>query len=205
MQLEIHPRTEDVPAEIPRPARLLQCRLETMERFVMELAAHVVVSDRRADGVTGDGHTLDQRMRIEAQDVAILEGPRLALVRVADEITLSGGGLLHEAPLQARREPRATTATQTGTLDLVDDRIGRHLLAQDTFERLVAACGAIRLQAPGALVSQRGQADLFAHRDITPAHPGSGRSVRASGSRGSDRRPPSSGRPRRPRDTPPRP
>src|SRR5690606_18123469 len=51
IRLEIHPGTEYVLADQPRFARLGQGVLETLERLVVELTAHVVITNRRTDGI----------------------------------------------------------------------------------------------------------------------------------------------------------
>src|SRR3546814_1883910 len=76
----------------------------TLFRSVVELAAQVVVGHGAAGGIAGDRHALDHRVRVVTQDVAILGGPRLGLVGVAEDVLLHAAVLGHEAPLQAGRE-----------------------------------------------------------------------------------------------------
>ena len=78
-------------------------------------------------------------MRVVAQDVAIVAGAGLALVRVAHEVLLHRRVARHEAPLHAGRESRAAAAAQARSLHLVDDRFAGRLLAQDLLPDLVAA------------------------------------------------------------------
>jgi hypothetical protein len=67
-------------------------------------------------------------VRVVAQDVAVLEGARLALVGVADDVLLRRETARHEAPLQAGREAGAAAAAQRGLLQLGDDGLGGDLL-----------------------------------------------------------------------------
>jgi uncharacterized small protein (DUF1192 family) len=54
----------------------------------------------------------DDDVRVVAKDVAVLEGARLALVRVADQVLLARELARHEAPLQAGGKARAAATTQ---------------------------------------------------------------------------------------------
>ena len=51
-------------------------------------------------------------MRILVEDLAILEGARFGLVGVANQIDRLTAAAVHEAPLKAGRETRATTTAQ---------------------------------------------------------------------------------------------
>src|SRR3546814_5441109 len=75
-------------------------------------------------------------MRVVAQDVAILGGPGLGLVGVAEDVLLHAAVLGHEAPLQAGREACAAAAAQAGLLDHLDHVGRRDLLGQDLAQRL---------------------------------------------------------------------
>ncbi len=90
-----------------------------------ELAADVDVGRPRAHGEAGNQRAFQQLMRIVADDLAVLAGAGLGLVRVDDqEIGLTGLRLLgHEAPLHAGREAGAAAPAQSGGLDRVDDRV----------------------------------------------------------------------------------
>src|SRR5690606_12871812 len=92
-----------------------------------------------------------------AQDVAVLERARLALVRVADQVLVARELLRHEAPLEARREARAPPAAKRALLHLGDDRRRRSLLREDPPERLVAAALHVVVEPPVAAVEPRRQ------------------------------------------------
>lgn len=129
-EVEIDARTLDVFAQQTCRVGLANGLLAPLDRLV-ELAADIVVADRRADTVARNRHALDQLVRVVTQDVSILAGPGLALVGVADDVLLAGHRARHEAPLQASREPCSAATTQRRELDLLDD-VGRvRTLAQD--------------------------------------------------------------------------
>src|SRR3546814_12445430 len=83
--------------------------------FKQKTAYEMRISDLSSDVCSsdlGDRHALDHRMRVVAQDVAILGGPGLGLVGVAEDVLLHAAVLGHEAPLQAGREACAAAAAQ---------------------------------------------------------------------------------------------
>src|SRR4029450_5428571 len=92
------------------------------------LAADVDEGGRRADGARRDEHALDERVRVALEQVAILEGSRLALVGVDHQVDGAGVGLRDERPLGPRREPGAAEAAEVRALDLLQDRGGLHRL-----------------------------------------------------------------------------
>ena len=102
-------------------------------------------------------------VRVVAQDVAILAGARLGLIRVAQDVLLAVV-LGHEAPLQAGREARAATATQAGRLDHVDDVGWRDLLFQDLAQRAVTTGLQVVLVRPRLVEMQRGVDDMVLDR-----------------------------------------
>src|SRR3546814_4432274 len=67
------------------PVGICQCQLDMLERLVVELAAQVVVGHGAASGVAGNRHAFEYRVRIEAQDVAVLAGARFGLVGIRSE------------------------------------------------------------------------------------------------------------------------
>ena len=89
-----------------------------------ELAADIDVGGDRAHGEAGEQTAFDQRMRIVAQDFAVLAGARLGFVGIDDQIGRTAVALLrHEGPFQSGREARAAAAAQAGGLHLVDDPV----------------------------------------------------------------------------------
>ena len=102
-----------------------------------------------------DGQAFDQGVRRVTQDVTVVAGARLALIRVADEVFLDRRVARHEAPLHAGREGRAAAAAQSRALHQVDDRIACRLVSQHLFPDVVAADLAVAVQFPGLVVLQR--------------------------------------------------
>ncbi|MNI25141.1 hypothetical protein D3C73_787800 [compost metagenome] len=147
MQLEAVVRTQDLVAQEAGGARLFQRFLEAFIHLE-DFAVDVVVADADAHGVGRDRHAFNHDVRIEAQDVAVLERARLAFVRVADEVLLAGERARHEAPLQAGREARAATAAQTRRLDFGDHVFRLHAGGQDLLQGFVAAALDVVFKAP---------------------------------------------------------
>src|SRR5690606_11370409 len=160
IEVKIDGRAEQSLAEIARVVRFLERLLEAVERLVLELAADVVVTDRRADRVAADRHTLDNRVRVVAQDVAVLAGAGFGFVRIADDVLLAGRAARHEAPFEARREARAATTAKAGRLDDLDHLLGRLTLAHDALPRLVAAEFTVVLERPRLIELQGLVTDL---------------------------------------------
>ena len=130
----------------PGRVRFFERRFEARDRLGHELAADVVVGDGRADRVALEREALDERVRVVAQDVAVVAGAGLALVGVADEVLLHRRRARHEAHLHAGREARAAAAADAGLLHLVDDRVARELAAQHFLPDVVAADLAVVLE-----------------------------------------------------------
>src|SRR5690606_17958368 len=166
VEVEVDTRPLDVLAEPAGLVRLLDRVLEARERLGHELAADVVVADGRADRVACDRHALDQRVRVVAQNVAVMARAGFALVGVADEVLLPGRVRRHERELEAGREARAASAAETRRLDLLDDLGAVELAVQHSLPRLVAADLVVVLERPRFLVElERRKADevLFPH------------------------------------------
>ena len=111
------------------------------------LAAEVDVALLAARGIGGDRHRLDQRERVALHHHAVLEGSRLRLVGVADQIVGPGRLPCHRLPLDAGREGGAAASLQLRVLDLADDALGPEL--ERTSQRRVAAVCPVVVQAGG--------------------------------------------------------
>ncbi len=140
-------RPEDALAEEAGGVGLVECRLEALV-LGPDLAVDVVVADAGTHRVAGDRHALDHHVRVVAQDVAVLERPGLAFVRIADDVLLTGKLPRHEAPLEPRRKARPAAPAQRRLLQFGDDRIGRHVALENLAQRGVAAAPFVVLQAP---------------------------------------------------------
>ena len=113
VDLEVETAVEDVSPEVSLLGGLVDGLLQH-QRLAVKLAADVDVGHVGADGVRRDDHALDQHVGIDVDDLAVLEGPGLRLVGVADQVLRLGGVLGHEAPLDAGRKSGAAAAAQTG-------------------------------------------------------------------------------------------
>jgi len=129
---------EDILAEVPRGAGFLERLFEAQIDFE-DFTVDVVVAAPAPHGITGDDHALDDGVRVVAQDVAILESARLALVGVAHDVLLARKLPRHEAPLQAGGEARTAAAAQPRSLDFLDHLLRRHVLRQEPTQGRVAA------------------------------------------------------------------
>jgi hypothetical protein len=130
MHFEGKIRAQDVLADIPGRVRFLQRLLELLVHLP-DLAVDVVVARRRTHRVAGDDHSLDHRMRVVAQQVAVLARAGLAFVRVAHDVLRAGELLGHERPLQPGGKARAPAPAQRGLLELGDQIFGFQFFLQD--------------------------------------------------------------------------
>ena len=184
VEVEVPARPGRVRAEQPGLIGLVDRRLQD-DSLVVVLAADVDVGGMSAHREARDQAALDQRLRIVADDVAVLAGAGLGLVAVYDEI---GGapvrrGLGHEAPLHAGREAGAATAAQARLLHLLDDPVPA---LGDDARRAVPVAAPPRLrQLPGMQPVEVGEdAVLVAQRHgLTPSPEGHGHRHPPSGCR----------------------
>ena len=163
---------QDVLAEEPLRVRLFDGAIQDASA-VVELAADVDVRRLAPDRVRGEDHPLDELVRIVLHQEPVLEGPRLGLVRVAEEVDrLALRVLGKEAPLDAGREARAAAAADVGLLDLFGDLLGRHAAAEHPAQPRVAAVGEIGVDRLGVGRADAAAEDLFHVR--TPGRAGRG-------------------------------
>ncbi len=98
-----------------------------LEPFALKnvFAAQIDISRLGAHGERGHERAFDQRVRIVAQDFAVLAGAGLGFVGVDDQIvwTLRVDILGHEGPLQAGRETRPSAPPKAGGLHLGNDPV----------------------------------------------------------------------------------
>src|SRR5262249_49738832 len=95
-----------------------------------------------------DDQPLDHDVRVVAEQIAVLERPRLPFVRVAHDVFRARKLARHEAPFEAGRETRAPAAAQGGFLDFPDAPIGRGLLGGYLPRRRAAAVRLVVLEPP---------------------------------------------------------
>ena len=96
------------------------------------------------DRVTAQRDALEHSVRLNLDQLAVFEGPRLGLVGV-DGHVLGARPLGDEAPFGTGWEARATAAAQTRGFDLLDNSVRRHL-SQRPLPTHVAVLGAILLE-----------------------------------------------------------
>ena len=95
------PRAQDVLAEQAVLARLVEGVLEALDGQRV-LGADVDVALVRADGVAGDGHALDDAVRVAFEHAAVHERAGVALVGVAEDVLGVVVLLLGEAATSGR-------------------------------------------------------------------------------------------------------
>ena len=213
VEVEVDAAALYVLAEQPRLVGLLHGGLEARNGFAEELATDVVVADGRAHGVGTERHPLDQRVRIETQDVAVVAGTGLAFVGVADGVLLHRRIARHERPLGAGREACAPATAQSARLDAIDDLFARELAGKHLAPGGIAADLEVGLERPRAFDAACERLHHHEGHAITPSiecvhdlmltliRRGSDPPWRASDARGSGGRPSSSVRRCRPRGT----
>src|SRR5438132_697414 len=91
-----------------------------------KLAPYIYVSGVDIEGVTGNQGALEQLVRILMNNVTILEGARLRLVGIANQIHRLLLVRLNKAPLHPGWETSATTSAQRRSLNLVKNVRPRH-------------------------------------------------------------------------------
>ncbi len=107
VHLETEVAAQDALAEVAPGVSLLERPGEDGERLVV-LRPQEDVAGRRLDRVAGEGHAFDQQVRAAFHEKAVLEGARLHLVGVADDVLgrRRVGAHGHEAPLASGRRSR---------------------------------------------------------------------------------------------------
>ena len=110
-------------AEVARRPRLGERLLEPLDREC-QLSPNVDVGNRRADRIAGDDRPLDETVRIQIHDTAVLERPGLALVGVDDEVDLLPFFRVEKTPLHSCWKACASTAPKVGLFDLFFELCG---------------------------------------------------------------------------------
>src|SRR6202035_3403 len=135
-------------AEKPRVIGFGKRRLKAWHGLTEELAANVVVGDGRVRRIAADREALDERVRVIAQDVAVMTGPGLTLVGIADQVLLQRRVARHETPFGAGGKSRAAAAAQARSLHGVDDLLARRFVTHDFLPHRIAIDLAIVFQLP---------------------------------------------------------
>ena len=121
--IKIPTRTGGVLAQQSGAISLLNGAVQTFA-LMDEFAANIDIADPGTHGATGQQATLNQFVRLVAQNIAVLAGARLGFIGIDDQImrrVFSTGIRRHEGPFQPGRETRAAASAQAGLFDLVDN------------------------------------------------------------------------------------
>src|SRR5690606_37179173 len=105
------------------------------------------------DRVRADQRALDDLVRRPADQLAVLEGTRLGLVGVDEQVVRLAIVLGHEAPLDAGREAGAAAAAQPALLDHLDDLVAAH--GEGLLERGVTAALLPAGEGAGLRIAER--------------------------------------------------
>ena len=121
-QIEVPAAAENVLAQI---ARRVGAPQGFIEDFLCQrvLRAQIDVALGGAHRQAGDGHALDQHVRVALHHQPVGEGAGVALVRVADDVLLARRFVVHRLPFDGGGEGGAAPAAQAGGFDLVDDAL----------------------------------------------------------------------------------
>ena len=111
VNLQIVTRAQNILSQKTRCPGFLKCLIQQLGRN-RHLTPDVDVGQLYVVGPAREDHPLDQLVRILVEDLTILEGARFGLVGVANQIDRLTAAAVHEAPLKAGRETRATTTAQ---------------------------------------------------------------------------------------------
>ena len=91
------------------------------------LGSAIYVALAGPDGVCGNYRPLDYGVRVSLHNAAVHEGPRVALVSVADHVLIVTGGPATEVPFLRCGEAGPTSSPEPRSPHLVDHLIRRHL------------------------------------------------------------------------------
>jgi hypothetical protein len=131
VNIAVEAAAENVAAKIPGLIRALDLRFQNLLN-VIELAANIDVGDLCADRVAGDRATLDKEVRVALHQNVVLEGARLAFIRVTADVLRPGRVLEDELPFHPGWKAGAAAAAQPRGLHLLDDvvRLQRQRFSQ---------------------------------------------------------------------------
>ena len=113
---------QDVGAQQLLRAPALQNGLQGLQQVAV-FTPQVKKTAARAQHVGGDGHALEHRVSLSAQQHAVLEGAGFTFVGIAHHDVLRAGGLAAQLPFEASGKTGAAAPAQIGALDLGQRRI----------------------------------------------------------------------------------
>src|SRR5262249_6570080 len=125
--------------------------LDGLDLF-LELVPDVNPAVTRAGNKPGQHHALDYQVRCAAEQLAVLERARLALVRIADDVLDVRWFSADERPLQVRAKAGPAHTAQVGYLQRVEDTIGVEglvlHLSQEPLDRFVGRPAVVGVNLP---------------------------------------------------------
>ncbi|MNT41657.1 hypothetical protein D3C72_1780260 [compost metagenome] len=111
MQLETEVATQNVVTQVACCAGLFQCFLKALIGLE-DFAVDIVVTYIDAHRESSNRHAFNHDVGVVHQDLTVFASARFTLIRVTNQILLTGELARHEAPLQPCRETCAATTTQ---------------------------------------------------------------------------------------------
>ena len=162
VDVEVQSAAQDVLAQQAGRIEFGDGRLHALRRK-HQLAAHVDVGCLEAEREAGDDAALHEAMGVALHDEAVLEGARLALVGVDDEVLGHVGPLGQEGPLGAHGEAGATATAEVRLDELRHHRAALH--PEDLLQALESTMLLVDRQRVGLLHMPVGGDDAF-HDDI---------------------------------------
>ncbi|OQC56119.1 MAG: hypothetical protein BWX54_01547 [Verrucomicrobia bacterium ADurb.Bin018] len=145
VQIKREAAAEDVIPQQPAGVGLVNGLAQARHRQRI-FCAYIHIALRRADGERGNGHALNDAVRVAFQRTAIHVGARVAFIRVAQHIFHRARRPPREVPLHKRREACPPPPPQPGTFHFLNDLLGRER-GQHFGQRGIAVPGHIFLDA----------------------------------------------------------
>ncbi len=139
--------SEDVPAEQPVFARLLNGDLDALARQGI-LLAHVDEPFRGSNRIGAQDQPFQDAVRVSLEQAAVHEGARIPLISVDNDIFRFAGSVARGFPLPAGGKSAAAAAAQVGLFHFVEHRFGRHF-GKSLRQRAVSADGDVVQDAGG--------------------------------------------------------
>src|SRR5579862_1984308 len=107
----------------------------------------------RAGDQPGDDDALDHQVRKMIEDEPVLDGSRLAFIRIADDVFLGSWSFADRVPFKASWKSRAAEAAKTARLELLDnvvkisrlDQLSKRAVRAGVLIRVRCECGSVRL------------------------------------------------------------
>ncbi len=147
LDVKIKAAAKDVFAQKAVLARLFDGDFQTVDGDGV-FGADVNIALAGANGIAGDGHSLDNGVGVAFQHRTVHKGARITLVGVAADIFDRSGGRRGKLPLFAGGEARAAAAAQAGAFDDVDGLFGGHF-GQHAAQGLIPFDGDVFLDVLG--------------------------------------------------------